>query len=171
MIRIRRPGADAAKGSSAAFYAANLVRSITFHSSGSWYFEVTVNAATDITRVGVGLDNNSESLVLAAGRLGGICWLGNGAVNYNGVPGYYAMPSFNVGDVLGIDANLTAGTMRGRVNGNAFSNNLSIAGIIGGSPLYALAQLSNPVDQVTANFTGASPDPAFAHTAPSTAWG
>lgn len=126
------------------------------------------NAAQNIAAVGVGIDNNSEVLTAAAGQVGGICWLGNGTVNYNGTIGAYSAYPFSVGDVLGVDTDLTGKTIRFRVNGGSFSSNFSISAIVTGA-MFALAQLENVNDQVTANFTGVSP--AFAFTAPSTAWG
>lgn len=155
-------------GGGGAFYQADLVRSLTSHSSGSWYFEITVNSATNVAQIGVGIDNNVESLLVEAGEAGAIAWLGDGSVNYNGTVGAYHASPFSVGDVLGVDTDLTGGTIRFRVNGNAFSSSFSIAGIIG-RPMFALAQLKTFGDQVTANFTGVSP--SFAFSAPSTAWG
>lgn len=147
----------------------DLVRSVTSHSSGSWYFELTINAATDVTKVGVGLDNNKETLTGGAGRAGSVVWYGDGSVTYNGLVWAYTAPKFNVGDVLGIDVDLTGDTIRFRVNGGSFTSTFSIASVSNGQALLALAQLSALSDQVTANFLGTSP--AFAHTAPSTAWG
>lgn len=147
------------------FYVADLVRSQTSHSSGSWSFELTINAAIDVTKIGVGIDNNVESLTSEAGHAGAIAWLGDGKVNYNGVIGAYSAQPFAVGNVLGVDVNLTGGTMRVKVNGGSFSSNFSISAIIGG-PMFALAQMKNSGDQVTANFTG-----PFTFTMPSTAWG
>lgn len=157
-----------ARGAAAqVFFVADLVRSITSHTSSDWYFEMVVNSASDIAKVGVGIDNNAESLTQAAGRAGGICWQGNGSVNYNGVFGAYSAPPYFIGDVLRVNPKLTAGTIGFAVNGGAFTT-LSISAIVGGS-MFALAQMKNPGDQVTANFTGTSP--AFAFSAPSTAWG
>lgn len=149
--------------------SADLVRSITTHTSGSWYFELTVNAATDVTKLGVGLDNNAESLIGGAGRAGSVVWSGDGSVNYNGLVWAYTAPKFQVGDVLGVDVDLTGDTIRFRVNGGSFTSTFSISAISNGQAILALAQLSSIGDQVTANFLGTSP--AFAHTAPSTAWG
>jgi hypothetical protein len=148
----------AARGS---FFAANLVRSITSHATGSWYFEMTPNVAADITKIGVGIDNNVESLTSGAGQAG------DGTVNYNGTAGAYSATPFSVGDVLGVNVNLTSGTIQFRRNGSSFFT-FSISAIIGPS-MFALAQLKNPFDQVTANFTGVNP--AFSFSAPSTAWG
>lgn len=149
------------------FLLADLIRSLTSHTSGSgsWYFEMMFDVAADLTQVGVGIDNNFESLTVAAGQTGGICWLGNGVVNYNGFNGVYHASSYAVGDVLGVDTNLTAKTIRFRVNGGSFSSSFSISSIVTG-PMFALAQLTDAGDQVTANFTG-----LFAFTPPSTAWG
>ncbi len=147
------------------FYDASLVRSQTSHSSGSWYFEMTVNTAINIGRIGVGIDDNRESLTLQAGRAGSICWVGNGDVNYNANLLAYSTSTFSIGDTLGVDTDLTGGTIRFRRNGDSFSSNFSISAIIGGQ-MYALAQLANAGDAVTSNFTG-----PFAFTAPSTAWG
>ena len=145
--------------------AADLARSQTTHTTGAWYFEMTITAASDVTKVGVGIDNGVESLTMQAGQGGSICWVGSGQVNYNGVFGAYTASPFSVGDILGVDTDLTGGTIRFRVNGNAFSSNFSISAVIGGS-VWALAQLKNPGDQITANFTG-----SFAFTPPDTAWG
>lgn len=150
------------------FQPADLVRSQTSHTTGSFFYEMVFNVATSIAQVGVGIDNNFESLILAAGRAGSICWQGDGTVNYNGSFGVYSASSFSVGDVLGVDTDLTGKTIRFRVNGGSFTTAFSIAAIVTGS-MFALAQLKNQSDQVTANFTGVSP--AFAFTAPSTAWG
>lgn len=136
--------------------------------SSDWYFEMVPNVAADIAKIGVGMDNNSESLTVEAGQAGAVCWLGDGSINYNGVVGVYHAAPFSVGDVLGVNPDLTAKTIRFRVNGGSFSSSFSIAAIVSGGPMFALAQLKNPGDQVTANFTGT---PAFAFTAPSTAWG
>lgn len=144
---------------------ADLVRSVTSHPSGSWYFEMTVNAASNAAQVGVGLDNNVESLTGGAGRGGSIVWRGNGEIDYNGTASVYSAPPFVVGNVLGVDTNIDAGTIRFRVNGGAFVGPFSIAAITG-TPLYAMAELKNIGDQITANFTG-----SFAFTPPSTAWG
>lgn len=150
--------------------SADLVRSVTTHATGGWYFEITVDAATDVTKLGVGLDNNAETLTGGAGRAGSVVWSGDGRVDYNGLVWAYKAPTFAVGDTLGIDVDLTAETIRFRVNGGSFSSAFSISQIVDGvTPLLALAQLSALSDQVTANFLGTSP--AFAHTAPSTAWG
>jgi hypothetical protein len=149
------------------FFPADLARSTTSHSSGSWYFEMTIDAATNVGEVGIGVDNNTESLTLAAGRAGSICWRGNGAVHYNGIQGAYTAAPFSVGDVARVDTDLTAKTIRFAVNGGSFTSTFSIAAIVTG-PMFALAQLKDPGDQITANFTGV---PAFAFTAPSTAWG
>jgi hypothetical protein len=153
---------------SSGFSAADLVRSITSHTSGSWYFEMNVNSAVNISQVGVGIDNNLESLTMAAGQAGGICWLGDGTVNYNGIVGAYRASPFSVGDVLGVNVDLDTATIQFRRNGGSFSSNFSISAIVTGA-MFALAQLEYPGDQVTANFTGVSP--AFAYSAPSTAWG
>lgn len=152
-----------------AFYAANLVRSQTSHTTSAWYFEMTVNAAVDISKIGVGIDDNTESLTLEAGRAGSIAWLGNGSINYNGVTNAYTGPSFAVGDVLRVNPDLSAKTFSVAVNGGSFSTAFSISAIVTGAPMFALAQLANQADQVTFNFTGVSP--AFAFTAPATAWG
>lgn len=152
----------------ASFFPADIIRSVTSHSTGSWYFEVTVNAATNPAQVGVGIDNNLESLTIEGGQAGSICWLGNGNVNYNGTLNAYQAASFSVGDVLGINVDLTGKTIQFRVNGNSFSSNFSISAITGPS-MFALGMLTNPGDQITANFTGVSP--AFSFSAPSTAWG
>jgi hypothetical protein len=150
---------------SSGFLAADLVRSITSHTSGSWYFEMTFSFAADISRVGVGIDNNLESLTMAAGQAGGICWLGDGTVNYNGTVGAYRASPFSNGDVLGVNTDLTGKTIQFRVNGGSFSSSFSISAIVTGA-MFALAQLETEFDQVTANFTG-----TFAFTPPSTAWG
>lgn len=142
-----------------------LVRSKTSHSSGSWYFEMRVNAAADTSKVGVGIDNGTENLTSKSGQAGSICWMGDGTVNYNGAMGVYSGPPFSIGDVLGINPDLTAKTIRFRVNGGPFSNAFSIQAIVTG-PMFALAQLAAPLDQITSNFTG-----PFAFTPPSTAWG
>jgi hypothetical protein len=154
----------AARGS---FFTANLVRSITSHSTGSWYFEMTPNVATDITKIGVGIDNNAESLTSEGGQSGSICWLGNGSVNYNGNLSVYSAPAYSIGSVLGIYPQLSGGLIGFRVNGGSFST-FSIAAIVGPS-MFAFAQLTNAGDQVTANFTGVNP--SFSFSAPSTAWG
>lgn len=146
------------------FPAADLIRSQTSHSSSDWYFEMVFNAAADITKVGVGIDDNTESLTQAAGRAGGICWLGNGTVNYNGTANVYSAPTFSVGDVLRVNPKLTAGTIGFAVNGGSFTT-VSISAIVGGA-MFALAQLATGFDQVTATFSA-----PFAFTAPSTAWG
>ncbi len=148
------------------FSAADLVRSQTSHTSSSWYFEMVFNVAANIAQVGVGIDNGAESLTMGAGQAGGICWLGNGSINYNGVVGAYSGSPFSVGDVLGVNV-ILPGSIQFRVNGGSFSS-FSISAITGGA-MFALAQLTNQLDQVTANFTGVSP--AFAFSAPSTAWG
>lgn len=168
MALVRRPGTIG--WSVPLFLVADLVRSITSHATGHWYFEVTIDVATDLTKVGVGIDNNAESLTLEAGRAGAICWLGGGTVNYNGTPAFYTAMTFLVGDVLCIDANLDAGTIAFRVNGGAWSSAFSIAAILTG-PMYALAQLFYANDQVTANFTGTSPAFAFTIAPSATAWG
>ncbi len=142
-----------------------LIRSKTSHTTGSWYFEMIVNKAANLAHIGIGIDNNSESLTAAAGKIGSICWLGDGTVDYNGIIGAYIASPFSVGDVLGIDADLTGKTIRFRVNGGAFSSNFSISAIAGGA-MFAFAQLTNNLDQITANFIG-----KFAFTATSTAWG
>ncbi len=143
----------------------SLVRSNNSHSSGSWYFEMRVNAAGNISKVGVGIDNGAENLISKAGQFGSICWMGDGNVNYNGAGNVYSAPPFSIGDVLGINPDLTAKTIRFRVNGGPFSNAFSIQAIVTG-PMFALAQLSAPLDQMTSNFTG-----PFAFIQPSTAWG
>jgi hypothetical protein len=150
-------------------FAADLVRSQTSHTAGVWYFELTVNAASIMARVGVGIDNNMESLTAEGGQGGAICWLGDGTVKYNGKIGFYDAASFGVGDVLGINPDLNAGTIRFRVNGGAWSTAFSIAAIVG-TPMFAFAELSATGDQVTANFTGS---PAFSFSTPpgATAWG
>lgn len=160
---------DPPRGGGGTFAAADLVRSQTSHTTGTgaWYFEMVATAAADITKVGVGIDNNAESLTMQAGQAGGICWQGDGSINYNGVLNAYSFSSFSVGDVLGVNPDLTAKTFRVRVNGGSFSTAFSIAAIVTG-PMFALAQLGTLGDQVTVNFTGS---PAFAFTAPSTAWG
>jgi hypothetical protein len=154
-------------GAPLAFGAADLVRSTTSHTSGSWYFEMVINYALDITKTGVGIDDNTESTTLAAGRAGSIIWLGNGIVNYNGTLNAYRASPFNNGDVLGVYPQIGSNLIGFRVNGGSFTT-VSIAAITGPS-LYALAQLASDYDQVTANFTGVSP--AFAFSAPATAWG
>ena len=143
----------------------DIVRSKTSHVNGSWYFEMLIKAAIDVTKVGVGLDNNVESLTTGGGQIGGICWFGDGSVNYNGAVRAYTASPFSVGDILGVDVNLTTKTIRFRVNGGSFSDVFSISAIVSGS-MFALAQLAASLDQVKGNFTG-----PFVFVSPSTAWG
>lgn len=144
---------------------ADLIRSKTSHTTGSWYFEMRVLVSTKPAQIGVGIDNNAEKLIVSGGQVGAVCWLGDGNITYNGTPAAYQAFPFLVGNILGVDINLTLGTIRFRVNGGPFSDAFSISAITG-NPMFAFAQLKNPGDQIQANFTG-----PFAFSAPSPAWG
>lgn len=100
----------------------SIVRSTNDYTTGKWYFEVTVNAASVIGNVGVGVDNNVESLNGAAGQSGSICWTGNGSVNYNSTSGAYTAASFTVGDVLGVAVDLVNMAIWFRDNGGNWNN-------------------------------------------------
>lgn len=148
-----------------------LVRSNVSHASGAFYFEMTVVAATTISGVGVGLDNGSESISGAGGNAAGVCWLGNGNVNYNGTAAAYKAAVFTVGSVLGVAVNLSSGLIWFRNQNGAWNNSstanpatasggFSIAAIT--PKAFAVAQLTNKGDEITANFAG-----PFSFTAPS----
>ncbi len=142
---------------------ASLVRSTTSLSTGKWYFEVTVNVAAVIGNVGVGVDNDAESLSGAAGQAGSICWVGNGNVNYNGTLDVYAAAAFSVGNTLCVAVDLVNMEIWFRVNGGNWNNSPTAnpATDAGGFSItaitphaYALAQLSATGDEMTADFNG-----------------
>lgn len=154
-----------------------LVRSITTHTTGQWYFEITINAAAKLSDVGVGVDNGTENLNLSGGQAKGICWVGSGSVNYNGTLNAYLASTFFVGDILGVAVDITNAKIWFRENGGNWNNSasanpatntggFSISAIV--PTVYALAQLSSVGDQVTANFLG-----TFGFSAPAgfSAWG
>lgn len=159
------------------FYPAYLARSMTSHSSGQYYFEMTIVVAGVMAQVGIGIDNDAESLTNPAGQLGSVCWLGNGTVAYNGNAHAYLGSAYMQGAVLGVAANLTSGLVW-FYNGSTWNNSptanpasstggFSVAAV---SPsAYALVQLSQTGDEITANFTNT---PAFTYGAPSgfSAW-
>jgi len=148
-----------------------LVRSNVSHASGKYYFEMMINAATNLALVGVGVDNGVESLNGVGGQAGGILWLGNGNVVYDGLGIAAAVQSFNVGDVVGVAVDVTDALIWFRDAGGNWSNNgsanpatgaggLSIAAVT--PNVYAVAQLTDALDEITANFAG-----PFTYTAPS----
>jgi hypothetical protein len=141
----------------------SLVRSIVSHASGFYYFEATFNTASDLTHVGIGVDNDTESLTNSGGQTGSIIWLGSGIVNYNGSSRVYAAQSFGIGDILGIAVDITNKFIWFRVNGGNWnlSGTADPVSIVGGFSIaavtptaFAYAQLENMADQVTANFSG-----------------
>lgn len=148
-----------------------LVRSNVSHASGAFYFEMTVVAASLIADVGVGVDNGSESASGAGGNTGGICWLGNGNINYNGTAAAYKAATFTVGSVLGVAVNLSSKLIWFRNKNGAWNNSGSAnpATATGGFSIaavtpnaFALAQLTNKGDEISANFAG-----PFAYSVPS----
>lgn len=148
-----------------------LARTNTSHSSGKYYFEMTVVAATNLAAVGVGVDNGSESLNAPGGQSGGIIWIGNGNVNYNGALDTTTIASFAVGDTLGVAVDVGGALIWFRDNAGNWNNNgsanpatgtggISILAVT--SNVYAVVQLTNYSDNITANFAG-----PFVNTAPS----
>jgi len=144
-------------------YGASLVRSTNNHTTGKYYFEVTVTAAAIAAQVGVGVDDGTENLNLPGGQAGGICWCGNGSVNYNGALAIYHAATFTVGDILSVAIDLTGSLIWFRDNAGNWNNNpaanpatgvggFSIAAISG--TVFALAQLSQVGDEIDANFAG-----------------
>ena len=142
---------------------ASLVRSLVNHATGFYYFEMVFGSAVDVTKVGVGIDNNVESLTTSGGQAGSILWTGDGAVAYNGGLNIYAASAFNVADIIGIAVDLTNKKIWFRVNGGNWNLNgsanpvttvggFSIAAVVPNA--YAYAQLESGGDQVTANFSG-----------------
>ena len=152
---------------------ANLVRSNVSHSSGQYYFEMTVVAAAVLTAVGVGVDNGAEPLVRPGGGVGGICWVGNGGVSYNGANNAFVIAPFSVNSVLGVAVDIGNKLIWFRNNGGNWNNNASANPVTGSQVggisiaavtpnVFALAQLTNQNDEITANFAG-----PFAFAAPS----
>ena len=93
--------------SSGNLFPGYLVRSITNHSTGKWYYEMVFVVAAYIGQVGVGVDNDVESLSNAAGQVGSICWLGSGNVNYNANLNAYSASPYLIGTILGVAVDLT----------------------------------------------------------------
>lgn len=155
---------------------ANLVRSNVSHSSGQYYFEMTVASAVILSAIGVGVDNGVEPLTRPAGQAGttgGICWVGNGGVSYNGITNAYVIAPFSVGDVLGVAVDIGNQLIWFRDNGGNWNNNASANPVTGSQVggisiaaitpnVFAMAQLTNTGDEITANFAG-----PFSFTAPS----
>lgn len=149
---------------------ANLIRSDVSHTSGQYYFEVTVTAAVLLSGVGVGVDNGKEPVTRPGGGPGGICWVGNGGVSYNGGNNNYIIAPFSVGDVLGVAVDIDNTVIWFRDNGGNWNNNpsanpvrgsqsggFSILAVTPGSGLanvFAVAQLMFAGDAMTANFSG-----------------
>lgn len=170
-----------AKGAVGPFaYSAGLVKSITNHSTGKFYFEMSVDVAAVLADVAIGIDNGNEVLVLPGGQTGGIAWLGDGTVNYNGLSNVYQAAPFVAGGTYGVAVDLTNGKIYFTPNGTLWNINglASPAGNVGGflisaigGSVWAMAQLSQTNDQITANFTGSGP--SFAYSAPAgfSAWG
>lgn len=139
-----------------------LVRSIQTYASGKYYFEMTLNVATTLSQVGVGVDNDSESVEGAGGNAGSIIWLGNGSINYNGTANAYTAATFAVGNILGVAVDVGAKLIWFRVGSGNWNNSgtanpstgaggLSISAI---ATVFAIAQLAVAGDQITANFPG-----------------
>lgn len=151
----------------------NLVRTNVSHTSGQYYFEMTVVAAASLSAVGVGVDNGAEPLVRPGGGIGGICWVGNGGVSYNGANNAKTVAPFSVGDVLGVAVDIGNQLIWFRDNGGNWNNNASANPVTGSQAggltiaavtpnVFAMAQITSSGDEITANFAG-----PFSFTAPS----
>lgn len=161
-------------------YAGSLIRSITSHSAGKFYFEMTIDAALVLAHVGIGVDNGGESLVLPGGQAASLVWAGDGKVNYNWLRAVYRAALLAVGGTYGVAVDITNRQIYLTPDGTVWNINgsASPAGNVGGfsiaaitGAVLAMAQMSDVNDQITANFTGSSP--SFAYSAPSgfSAWG
>jgi hypothetical protein len=144
-------------------FSASLVRSSTSQFATKVYFETTVNVAAAVGQVGAGIDNNAENLTGPAGQAGSVCWCGDGSVNYNGNLAVYRASTFAVGDVLGVAVDLqnfliwfrdNGGNWNasGSANPSTATGGFSIAAVTG--LVFALAQLSQGGDEMTADFSG-----------------
>lgn len=143
--------------------AASLVRSIANHSSGKFYFEMKFLNIVDTTKVGIGVDNNVESVDSSGGQSGSILWKPSGVVDYNGNSSVYLTASYAVGDDLDVAVDLTNGLAFFRVNGGNWNlsgsadpvtgvGGFSISAVSGSA--YAFAQLESINDNISANFAG-----------------
>lgn len=145
------------------------VRSTYNFSGKKIIFEVTPDASTDITNVGVGLDDGTG---LLTSKNDGIIWYGDGSVSYNGAAGAYTAAPFAVSDSLAVAFDDTAKLVWFRKGAGNWNNDAGAdpaAGLGGFSysaitlPVYLVASLFSAGDALTANF-GAT---AFNNAAPS----
>lgn len=150
---------------------AGLVRSSTSHTTGSYYFEATVLSAMSTPNVGIGIDNGLESVNNVGGQGGGVMWVGNGNVNYNGTVDAFTISAFSTSDVLGVAVNIGSGLVWFRDNAGNWNNNgaANPATNTGGlsvpaatSTTFVVAQLATTGDAIQVNFAG-----PFVNTAPS----
>ena len=71
----------------------------------------------DTTKVGIGVDNNAESLTQSGGQASSIIWYPSGRVDYNGFSNVYAAASYVAGNNLNVAVDMTNHLIWFRVNG------------------------------------------------------
>jgi hypothetical protein len=152
--------------------------SIDAKASGRWYFEATVGAGfASGMEIGVGVVDYRQSMTTYAGSTAGapggqagitptfsnFPTVSTGSSSaHNGALG----SSFAAGDIISIEYDADAGTLRGRLNGGSWTTAYSVSD--GGSqPKFPFAYVSGNGCSVTLNFGST----AFAYSPPSGATG
>lgn len=131
--------------------------------TGKWYFEVTIVSGAALPVIGIMTPTgNSVIPSLAPANFGTDCWnvniFNNGTVSKNttgaGGPGAALndIPTFTVGDIIGVEVDLDGGTVRMRKNGGSWS---SLVTITTSKPYMPYLGTSGASSAMTVNF-GAS---------------
>lgn len=137
----------------------NLVRATKGKSADKWYWEVTVNTASQLT---IGVANTTESIT-AGGTWVGISanswgWFNANGFLYTNNTAVYNVGTFANGNVLGFALDMDAGTI------TFYKNNVSVGSFSGltGTIYPAVGTFNSTTSACTANF-GAT---AFTYTPP-----
>jgi hypothetical protein len=155
------------------------VRSVTSHSSGKWYFEVTIGTAA--VNVGIGVVNGS--FTIGANYVGetnnGISDFAiSGVTLINGASASSNVDPASVGDTICVAVDVDNATIWWRVNGGRWNLNVgndpatNTGGVsispLGAGAIYAAVDMRDASNAMTAKFSA-----SFAQTPPSgfSAWG
>jgi hypothetical protein len=142
-----------------------IVRSVASHSTGQFYWEITVNT-TGAATLGIGIANATKNLntTFLGGTTDGVGYYSNGGVSYNSATAQ-TIQTFTSGDVVGVAIDIANKGLWIRKNGgnwnnsgtaNPVTNTGSITNsntfLVWNAAVFAAVDVEGTTDSVTANF-------------------
>lgn len=154
-------GADSASGF--------VVRSVTSHASGKYYFEMKSTAASNVGANGIGFVTGALNVAVDKDigiDANGLGYYANGGIVINNIT-VATIQTYTLNDVIGVAVNRTNNLIWIRVNNGNWNNNpaanpatgangISISSLIPAGTIFAAVSLRNSGDVTVANF-GATP--------------